>query len=163
MKFQTSFYRFSFFVAFFFPVIVIKAQTPVVEILTSGASTSLRGLSVVNDNVAWVSGSKGTVGKTNNGGKTWKWITVKGFEKNDFRDIEAFDAVTAVIISVAEPAYILKTNDGGDSWKVVYENKGKGMFLDAMEFWNVATSMVRPGQDHKVRTYAKGEQSQAVG
>jgi photosystem II stability/assembly factor-like uncharacterized protein len=31
------------------------------------------------------------------------------------------------------PAYILK-QDGGDTWKVVYENKTKGMFLDAMEF-----------------------------
>jgi hypothetical protein len=35
-----------------------------------------------------------------------------------------------------DPAAILKTNDGGETWKVVYENKTKGMFLDAMEFWN---------------------------
>src|SRR6185369_8047612 len=91
---------------------------PVVEIITSGTSTSLRGLSVVNDNVVWVSGSKGTVGKTTNGGKTWKWITVKGFDSVDFRDIEAFDGVTAVIMSAGYPAYILKTNDAGDTWKV---------------------------------------------
>src|SRR5215831_20936468 len=115
---------------------------PQVEILTSGNETSLRGLSVVNDNVVWVSGSKGTVGKSTNGGKNWKWFTVKGFEKKDFRDIEAFDATTAVIISVDEPAYILKTNDGGETWKVVYENKTKGMFLDAMEFWNEQSGAV---------------------
>src|SRR6266513_2088987 len=84
-------------------------QIPGVELLTSGTKSSIRGLSVVNDNVAWVSGNNGTIGKTTNGGKTWKWITVKGFEKNDFRDIEAFDAATAIIISVGEPAYILKT------------------------------------------------------
>src|SRR5215831_3379399 len=115
---------------------------PQVEILTSGNETSLRGLSVVNDNVVWVSGSKGTVGKSTNGGKNWKWFTVKGFEKKDFRDIEAFDATTAVIISIDEPAYILKTNDGGETWKVVYENKTKGMFLDAMEFWNEQSGIV---------------------
>src|SRR5689334_15833398 len=115
---------------------------PWVELVTSGTKTSLRGLSVVNDNIAWVSGSNGTVGKTTNGGKNWKWFTVKGFEKMDFRDIEAFDAVTAVIIAVAEPAYILKTDDGGESWKVVYENKTKGMFLDAMEFWNEESGIV---------------------
>jgi photosystem II stability/assembly factor-like uncharacterized protein len=113
-----------------------NAQTPSVEILTSGIKTSIRGLSVVNDNVLWVSGSNGTIGKSSNGGKSWKWITVKGFEKTDFRDIEAFDASTAIIMGVAEPAYILKTTDAGDTWKVVYENKTKGMFLDAMMFWN---------------------------
>ncbi|HEX4876689.1 MAG TPA: oxidoreductase [Chitinophagaceae bacterium] len=115
---------------------------PSVEILTSGTNSSLRGLSVVNDNVIWVSGSKGTVGRSSNGGKTWKWITVKGFENKEFRDIEAFDATTAVIIAVGEPAYILKTIDGGENWKVVYENKEKGMFLDAMEFWNEKAGIV---------------------
>ena len=115
---------------------LIIAQTPVIELLTSGTKTSLRGLSVVNDNIVWVSGSNGTVGKSTNAGKNWKWMKVNGFEKTDFRDIEAFDANTAIIMGVAEPAYILKTNDGGESWRVVYENKTKGMFLDAMDFAN---------------------------
>jgi hypothetical protein len=115
---------------------------PVVEMLTSGTKTSLRGLSVVNDNVVWVSGSNGTVGKTTNGGKNWKWYIVKGFEQREFRDIEAFDATAAVIIAVDEPGYILKTTDGGENWKVVYENKTKGIFLDAMEFWNEQSGVV---------------------
>lgn len=110
------------------------AQGPRVEVLTSGTSSSLRGLCVVNENIIWVSGSKGTVGKSSTGGKTWKWMTVSGFEKAEFRDIEAFDANTAIIMAVGDPAYILKTVDGGDTWKVVYENKTKGMFLDAMDF-----------------------------
>ncbi len=130
------------FLLTFLPFTVTIAQPPSVELLTSGTKTSLRGLSVVNDNVVWVSGSNGTVGKTTNGGKTWTWRVVKGFEKTDFRDIEAFDASTAIIMGVAEPAYILKTNDGGESWKVVYENKTKGMFLDAMEFWNEQSGIV---------------------
>jgi photosystem II stability/assembly factor-like uncharacterized protein len=110
------------------------AQPGEVVILTSGQKTSLRGLSVVNDNVIWVSGSNGTVGRSNNSGKNWNWFTVKGFEKTEFRDIEGFDAHSAVIMSIAEPAYILKTSDGGETWRVVYENKTKGMFLDAMDF-----------------------------
>lgn len=121
---------------------ILYAQSPWVEIITSGTKSSFRGLSVVNDNVVWVSGSNGTVGKTTNGGKTWKWMSVNGFEKVDFRDIEAFDAATAIIMGIGEPAYILKTHDGGDSWKVVYENKTKGMFLDAMEFWNEQSGIV---------------------
>jgi photosystem II stability/assembly factor-like uncharacterized protein len=124
------------------PAIKHHAQSARVEILTSGTKTSIRGLSVVNDNVIWVSGSNGTVGRSTNGGKNWKWMTVTGFEKNDFRDIEAFDATTAIIMSVDAPAYILKTNDGGETWKVVYENTTKGMFLDAMEFWNETSGIV---------------------
>src|ERR1044071_1188639 len=84
----------------------LAAQTPVVEILTKDTKTSLRGLCVVNDNIIWVSGSNGTVGRSTNGGKNWKWMVVKGFEKSEFRDIEAFDGSTAIIMAVAEPAYI---------------------------------------------------------
>ncbi len=116
--------------------------SPEIKVLTSDTKTSLRGLSVVNDRVAWVSGSNGTIGQTLDSGNTWKWSIVKGFEKTDFRDIEAFDATTAVIMAIDSPAYILKTLDAGNSWKVVYENKTKGMFLDAMEFWNEQAGIV---------------------
>ena len=126
----------------FFTCILLAAQTPQVEILTSGTNTSIRGLSVVNDNVVWVSGSHGMVGRSSNGGKSWKWMTVKGFEKTEFRDIESFDANTAIIMGIADPAYILKTKDGGETWKVVFENKTKGMFLDAMDFLNNGRGMV---------------------
>src|ERR1043165_4254888 len=97
---------------FFSSLLSFSSFEQKIEVLTSGTKTSLRGLSVVNDNVVWVSGSNGTVGKTLDGGKTWTWMTVTGFEKKDFRDIEAFDGASAVIIAIAEPAYILKTNDG---------------------------------------------------
>jgi photosystem II stability/assembly factor-like uncharacterized protein len=113
-----------------------------IKILNTGANTSIRGLSVVNDRIVWVSGSNGMVGKSLDSGNTWKWIHITGFEKADFRDIEAFDESRAVIIGVGEPAYILRTIDGGENWKTVYENKTKGMFLDAMEFWNEQSGIV---------------------
>lgn len=119
-----------------------QKNLPRVNILTKGNATSLRGLSVVNDRVVWACGSKGTVAKSTDGGKSWKWLIVKGFENRDFRDIEAFDATTAVLIAVDAPAYILKTSDGGNHWKVVYENQTKGMFLDALEFWNEQSGIV---------------------
>ncbi|MBV4356005.1 WD40/YVTN/BNR-like repeat-containing protein [Pinibacter aurantiacus] len=104
--------------------------------LNTSAKASFRGLSVVDDNTVWVSGSNGTVGRSVDAGKTWTWLPVPGFEKRDFRDIEAFDKSTAIIIAVDTPALILKTTDGGKTWKTVYENHTPGMFLDAMEFWN---------------------------
>ncbi len=123
-------------------VLFAQNSLPRIDTLTAGTKTSLRGLSVVNDKVVWASGSNGTVGKSLNGGKVWKWYQVKAFEKADFRDIEAFDATNAVVMVVGEPAYILRTTDGGENWKVVYENKTKGMFLDGMEFWNSEAGIV---------------------
>ena len=112
--------------------LLLQAQT--VEVLTVGTKTSLRGLSVVSDKTVWVSGSSGTVGISLNGGNSWKWMNVQGYEKRDFRDIEGFNDSTAIIMAVDEPSYILKTSNAGKSWKVVYANADKGMFLDAMDF-----------------------------
>ncbi|MBC7536723.1 MAG: oxidoreductase [Ferruginibacter sp.] len=113
-----------------------------VKLLTSGTKTSIRGLSVVDDKTVWVSGSNGTVGLSTDSGKTWKWINIKGFEKTDFRDIEAFDARTAIIMGIDSPAYILKTTDAGENWKTVFEDHTKGMFLDAMEFTDQKNGIV---------------------
>ncbi len=120
----------------------IFCEAQKIKILTTHNKISLRGLSVVNDKVLWVSGSKGTVGLSLNGGDTFKWVTVKGFDSTDFRDIEAFSSTEAIIMGIGEPAYILKTKDAGESWKIVYENKSKGIFLDAMEFWNPQSGIV---------------------
>lgn len=149
-----------------FLAVAQKKEVPRLEMLASGTKTSLRGLSVVNDGTVWVSGSNGTVGKTTDGGKNWKWLVVKGFEKSEFRDIEAFDATTALIMAVGEPAYLLRTVDGGETWKVVYENRTPGMFLDAMEFWNEDAGIVIGDPIDKrffvVRTFDGGKTWQDV-
>lgn len=109
-----------------------NAQT--ITITEQDRPCSLRGLSVVDDHVAWVSGSKGSVGRSTDGGKTWAWQQVKGFEQADFRDIEAFSASDAIIMSSGTPALVLKTANGGANWKVVFRNDDKAYFLDAMDF-----------------------------
>ena len=123
-------------------LINLFATAQTVKVLTSGTKTSLRGLSVVSDKIIWASGSNGTVARSVDGGGSWKWFTVKGFEKIDFRDIEAFDSSTAIIMGIASPAYILKTTDGGQTWKVVFENKAPEMFLDAMDFYDEQNGIV---------------------
>ncbi len=110
----------------------LKAQS--ITILQQDKPTSIRGLSVVDDNVAWISGSKGYIAITRNGGETWDWQQVKGFEKSDFRDIEAFSDKEAIIMSSGTPALILKTVDGGANWQVKYKNTDTAYFFDAMEF-----------------------------
>lgn len=63
------------------------SQTYELGSLNTQTNTSIRGLSVVSDSVAWVSGSNGFIGKTIDGGKVWKWTKPAGYEKLDFRDI----------------------------------------------------------------------------
>ena len=106
------------------------------KMVNQGGDASLRGMSIASEQVIWVSGSNGTVGRSTDGGDTWQWMMVPGFEKTDFRDIEAFDSSTAIVMGVANPALIFKTKDGGKTWKKVFERSMDGMFLDAMDFKN---------------------------
>ena len=104
--------------------------------------TSFRGLSVADDKTIWISGSRGTIAKSIDGGKSFSFQQLKGYEKSDFRDIEAFDDKRAIIMSSGTPAYILKTMDGGQTWKEVYKNTDSAYFLDAMDFWDDKKGML---------------------
>jgi len=112
----------------------INAQS--VVLLNADTKSSFRGLSVVNNKIIWVSGSNGTIGKSLDGGIVWHWFLVPGYEKTDFRDIEAFDDKNALIMGIDNPAVLLKTNNGGESWTLVFHDTTKGMFLDAMDFYD---------------------------
>jgi len=114
--------------------VVTGGTQPVVQPLSTDHRSSLRGLSVPDDRTAWASGSGGAVARTTDGGRTWRWIKVPGYERRDFRDIEAFDSATAIIMAVDGPGVILKTTDGGISWRKVFEDSTAGIFLDAMAF-----------------------------
>ncbi len=99
---------------------------------------SLRGLSVVNEKIIWASGAQGTFLKTIDGGKNWTVGKVPDAEKLDFRDVEAFDANTAYLLSIGEGenSRIYKTNDGGVSWKLQFKNENPKAFFDAFAFWD---------------------------
>jgi photosystem II stability/assembly factor-like uncharacterized protein len=114
---------------------LIFAQS-IINISDTSVHASFRGMSVVNDKVVWVSGSKGTIGVSDNGGKSWSWHKVVNFEKSDFRSIYAFDAKHAVIASAGTPAVILVTDNGGISWNESFISNDSAMFFDGIDFWN---------------------------
>jgi photosystem II stability/assembly factor-like uncharacterized protein len=99
---------------------------------------NFRGLSVVSPKVAWVSGTKGTYGRTTDGGKTWSVGTVPGSEKLDFRDVEAFVEGTAYLLSAGsgEDSRIYKTTDGAKTWTLQFKNSDPEAFFDANAFWD---------------------------
>lgn len=127
--------RLLFLFIYFFPLIGY-CQIPEVKILNSGSISSFRGLSVVDDSLIWVSGTLGTVCKSNNGGKSFNCQSINGFENSDFRSVYAFNDKKVILANVGSPAQMILTVDGGNSWKVVYENFHPDAFIDGIDFWN---------------------------
>ncbi len=106
------------------------------ELRPVDSKASFRGLSVVDDDVAWVSGSSGTVARTTDGGLTWAVVSPFGYDSIGIRSIYAFDAQSAVIGTAGYPAHILRTDDGGDTWELVYTNTDSAAFIDGVDFWD---------------------------
>jgi photosystem II stability/assembly factor-like uncharacterized protein len=104
-----------------------------------GTKARLRGVSAVSDNVAWASGSQGTVIKTTDGGSTWAKLVVPDSAGLDFRDIQAFDDRVAYVLAIGpgELSRIYKTVDGGLNWTLQHVNRDPKGFLDAIAFWDV--------------------------
>ena len=94
-----------------------RADEPQVDVMeiASGSDASFRGLSVVDSRTLWCSGTNRTVLRTTDEGKTWKNVSITAAPQVDFRDIHAFDADTAVVLSAGTPGLIFRTTDGGDS------------------------------------------------
>ena len=126
----------------FISLFSFQTQSQTLIPLASGKNTSLRGLSVVDETVAWASGSMGWTARSINGGKTWIWKQIPGYENLDFRDIEAFSANRALLLSAGTPAVILLTTDGGSVWKEVYRNDSPEIFLDGMDFWDAERGLI---------------------
>ncbi len=121
---------------------LLHAQQFAFTKVTIDTNYSFRGLSVVDDSVAWVSGKGGIIGVTGNGGKVWKFLPVKGCEKMDFRTVYAFNAKEVVIANTASPALILRTNNSGVTWDTVYTNKDSLAFIDGVDFWNERNGII---------------------
>ncbi|VTR99493.1 Putative oxidoreductase OS=Streptomyces venezuelae (strain ATCC 10712 / CBS 650.69 / DSM 40230 / JCM 4526 / NBRC 13096 / PD 04745) GN=SVEN_6404 PE=4 SV=1: PSII_BNR [Gemmata massiliana] len=102
------------------------------------SDADFRGLCVVDSKVAWVSGTKGTFGRTTDGGKTWTAGAVPDADKLDFRDVEAFGDDTAYLLSAGpgEASRIYKTTDGGKTWALQFKNAEPKAFFDAIAFWD---------------------------
>ncbi len=104
----------------------------------SNTTASFRGLSVVDANVVWASGTGGTFLRTTDGGRTWQPGTVDGAEKIDFRDVHAIDANTAYLLSIGSGSNsrIYRTVDAGKNWSLQYSEQNPKGFLDCMAFWD---------------------------
>jgi photosystem II stability/assembly factor-like uncharacterized protein len=108
--------------------------------VSSGTVAELRGLSVVNERVVWASGARGTCLRSLDGGRTWQADTIFGASTLDFRAVQGIDSATALVASAGEAekglAKLFRTVNSGRSWQLVYSTDQKGVFLDAIAFWD---------------------------
>src|ERR1700674_4267658 len=112
------------------------AQNPTTQ--KSNTTENLRGVSALPNQVAWASGTHGTYLRTTNAGNSWLPAQVPGAEALDFRDVEAFSADLAYLLSAGpgDHSRIYKTIDAGKNWVLQFTNKDPKGFFDCMAFWD---------------------------
>jgi photosystem II stability/assembly factor-like uncharacterized protein len=93
--------------------------------------------------VAWVSGEHGTVLRTTDGGAHWVDVSPPAAAGFALRDIEAFDAMHAVTLSIGHGKHsrVWATNDGGSTWTQRFMNHSRPAFFDCMAFSNDGTGL----------------------
>jgi photosystem II stability/assembly factor-like uncharacterized protein len=104
----------------------------------SGTTNGLIAVWPVNPRVVWASGRAGTFTVTTDGGQTWSAGVVPGAEELQFRDVQAFSARVAYLMSIgANPTdfRVYKTLDGGATWIIQFENQNPLAFYDGFAFW----------------------------
>jgi photosystem II stability/assembly factor-like uncharacterized protein len=118
------------------PASAVAQWTPAV----SGTDAELRGLSTAGPSVIWVSGTRGRYARSIDGGRSWHTDSVPSASGLDFRAVHALDARRAWLMSAGEAekgqARIYRTTDAGAHWSLVYSTDQKGVFLDAIAFWD---------------------------
>jgi photosystem II stability/assembly factor-like uncharacterized protein len=112
--------------------------TAVIHPQQSGTSVRLQAVSAVDENVVWASGLQGTYVRTTNGGATWIPGVVPGADSLQFRDVDAFDSLTAYLLAAGPGTLsrIYKTSDGGVTWALQFTNAEPTAFFDCMAFWD---------------------------
>jgi photosystem II stability/assembly factor-like uncharacterized protein len=115
-----------------------KAAAPTLIPQQSGTTNRLQAISPVNARVAWASGTGGTFVVTTNGGATWRAGVVPGAEDLEFRDVEGVSDRVAYLMAAGpgEDSRIYKTEDGGATWTLQFQNHNPSAFYDCFAFWD---------------------------
>ncbi|MEO8514372.1 MAG: T9SS type A sorting domain-containing protein [Ignavibacteria bacterium] len=102
---------------------------------TSGVTTQLTSISIVNSNHIWVCGYAGRVLRTTNGGATWVSVNAAPIPGTlDLHSIYAIDSVTALVAGSGTSSFLFRTSNGGANWIQVFTETGG--FINSVQMGN---------------------------
>ncbi len=124
---------------FILPLTVLVWQSPKVtfEVIDTHTDATLIAMSSTAETL-WLSGTNGTIMKSNDEGLTWTDNLWTGPDSLQFRDIQGLTEGKAVAMSIGtgEASQIFLTADGGKSWIRSYVMTHPDGFLDCIDFWD---------------------------
>ena len=141
----------------------IALENPSWEIQYTDTTASFIGLHAVDANTVWAAGSNGKFVRTTDGGRTWTAGVVPGADSVEFRDVHAFDDMTAFLLSVGNgpSSRFYRTRDGGETWTMIFQNQDSNSFFDCFSFWDedrgLAFSDSYEGEFRLMRTMNGGD------
>ena len=103
-----------------------------VQSFTSIPSIHIRALEVLNDSTAWFGASRGAWGYTEDGGNNWHIDSIKvDSVYPEFRSMAILNDSSVLLLGIGSPACMVKTDNKGKTWRTVYNNTHKEIFLTA--------------------------------
>lgn len=119
------------------PNVSLARQWIVVE---TGAPTEFRGLDAADaGRSVWATGRGGWVARSTDGGTSWSTDTIPGAGGLFLVDVHAVSPATAFVLGTSFDgglARIYRTDDGGRTWRSIFEDSRAGAFYDGLAFWN---------------------------
>lgn len=115
-----------------------SGQAPVLIDQSMTTKIRFQAVSPVTSQVAWISGTRGSWARTQDGGQTWQAGMVPGADSLEFRDVHASSADTAWLLAAGpgDRSRIYRTTNGGTSWAVQFVNTDRRAFFDCLAFWD---------------------------
>ncbi|MBG22396.1 MAG: hypothetical protein CMF22_02930 [Idiomarinaceae bacterium] len=104
-----------------------------VQVLATRPDVNWIGVSSPSPDVVWISGSKATIGRSIDGGATWKYSQPTSNDLQ-FRDIEALDERHAYALSIGNngDSRVYYTSNGGRDWQLSFR-AGGNQFLNCLD------------------------------
>lgn len=133
----------AFFLIFSFNILYAQ------NLVSSGQlpnKASIRALQALSTQEIWLSGSKGSIFRSLDGGLSFQNLCPQVYAAYDFRGIYIFDSKKIIAMSsgLAEEgkAFLLISTDSGKTWQKTFSLSDKGVFFDSIKFINAKEGFV---------------------